>query len=161
MKVYLGTEHSSYEFKNKVKEYLEGLSHEVEDCGAHSYDPDDDYPDFIRPAAEGVASNPGTMGIIFGGSGQGEAMCANRVKGARAMVFYGPKEPAQAIDISGAKSSDTFELIKLGRIHNDANILSLGMRFMTEDEAKFAIELFLNTKFEGGERHSRRIKKLD
>jgi ribose 5-phosphate isomerase B len=87
-------------------------------------------------------------------------MCANRTNGVRAAVFYGQKEPISEVDISGAKSSDTFEIIKLERAHNDANILSLGVRFVTEDEAKFAIELFLSTKFSGEERHVRRINKF-
>ncbi len=163
MKIFIGSDHVGYEFKKELKAYLEGLGldYEVVDKGAFAYNPDDDYPDFIRSVAEEVAKDKESMGVILGGSGQGEAMCANRIKGARAVVFYGPKEPTKEIDIEGRKSSDAFELVKLARIHNNANILSIGMRFVSEDEAKFAVELFLSTKFSGEERHVRRINKLD
>ena len=147
--------------KEKLKSYLADLGYTVTDKGAFVLDNDDDYPDFIRPVAEAVAKEAGSFGIILGGSGNGEAMCANRVKGARAMVFYGPKEAVRAVDVTGRKSSDLFELIKLGRDHNHANILSLGIRFLTEDEAKTAIKIFLNTPYSKEERHIRRVKKLD
>ena len=124
--------------------------------GAYNYVETDDYPDFIKPVAEEVAKDGKAIGIILGGSGQGEAMCANRVKGVRAAVFYGQELP----DV-GEKKSDSFEIIKLAREHNDANVLSLGGNFISEDEAKFAVELFLSTKFSEDERHIRRIKKLD
>ena len=88
-------------------------------------------------------------------------MVANRTKGVRAAVFYGPKEPICEIDANGGKSEDPFEIIKLARVHNDANILSIGVRFCSVDEAKFAVELFLSTKFSGDERHIRRINKID
>jgi ribose 5-phosphate isomerase B len=110
--------------------------------------------------AEAVAQNPESFGIILGGSGQGEAMCANRIPGARAAVFYGEALAKEAIDINGEKSSDSFEIIKLARIHNNANILSLSTRFLSEDQIKFAIELFIGTSFTGEERHARRIQKL-
>jgi ribose 5-phosphate isomerase B len=104
----------------------------------------DDYPDFIFPCAKAVAIDSESRGIILGGSGQGEAMAANRIKGARAAVFYnGPTE-----------------IVKLSREHNNANILSLGARFMTENEIYDVIEMWLNKPFEGG-RHQRRIEKLD
>lgn len=160
MKIYIGSDHVGYEFKKTLEVYLKELGYEVEDRGAFNYMADDDYPDFIKEVAESVSSDKGSFGIIMGGSGQGEAMCANRTKGIRSIVFYGPKEPITNIDISGEKSIDPFEIIKLGRAHNDANVLSLGLRFLTEDEAKFAVELFLNTKFSGGERHIRRINKF-
>ena len=121
------------------------MGHEVEDKGAFKYEPEDDYPDFILPVARAVANDPeASRGIIFGGSGQGEAMCANRVKGARASVFYG----------------GNFEIIELSRKHNDANILSLGARFIDDEIAKKAVELWLKTSYEGG-RHERRIAKMD
>ena len=163
MKIYIGTDHSGYELKEKLKKYLEGLGmgYEVEDKGAFKYDADDDYPDFIRPVAEAVAKDKGSFGIIMGGSGQGEAMSANRIKGARAAVFYGEAVAEGAVDVKGGKSSDPFEIVKLARVHNNANILSLSARFLSEDQIKFAIELFLSTKFAGEERHTRRIKKLD
>lgn len=162
MKIYIGTDHTGFELKETLKNYLTELGFEVHDKGAFKYDTNDDYPDFVTPVAEAVAEgeSEGVIGIVLGGSGQGEAMCANRVPGVRAMTFYGPKFIEQGIDIDGHTSSDSFEMIKLARIHNNANILSIGVRFVSVDEAKFAIELFLNTKFEGGERHLRRINKF-
>ncbi|HNW71633.1 MAG TPA: RpiB/LacA/LacB family sugar-phosphate isomerase [Candidatus Paceibacterota bacterium] len=161
MKIYLGADHAGFELKEKLKVYLGELGYEVEDKGNSKYEQDDDYPDFIKKVAEAVSGDVESKGIIIGGSGQGEAICANKIKGIRAVVFYGPKEPINPVDINGKKSVDTFEIIKLSREHNNANILSLGLRFITEDEAKFAIELFLNTKFSGEERHIRRINKID
>ena len=161
MKIYIGSDHTGYELKEKLKIYFNELGHEVDDKGAFKYDADDDYPDFIRSVAEAVVKDKESYGIILGGSGQGEAMCANRISGARTAVFYGGAVAKEAIDIKGRKSVDPFEIIKLARIHNDANILSLSVRFLSEDEIKFAIELFLSTKFEGEERHQRRIKKLN
>ena len=160
MKVYIGGDHVGFLFKEKLKVYLVELGYEVEDRGAFNFVADDDYPDFIKQVAESVVSDKGSFGIILGGSGQGEAMCANRTAGARAAIFYGPEEPIADIESEGTKSSDTFEIVKLARMHNDANILSVGVRFATEDEAKFAIELFLSTKFSNGERHIRRINKF-
>jgi ribose 5-phosphate isomerase B len=161
MKLYIGADHTGYELKEKLKTYFDELGHQVEDKGAFKYDENDDYPDFIKPMAEVVAKEEGSFGILLGGSGQGEAMCANRVSGARATVFYGEAVAKEAIDIKGTKSVDSFEIIKLARIHNNSNILSLGTRFLSEDEIKFAIELFISTKFENEERHKRRINKLD
>src|SRR3989338_4113494 len=162
MKIYIGTDHTGYELKEKLKIYLKELElgYEVVDKGAFKYDKDDDYPDFMTPVAEAVAGDKGSFGIILGGSGQGEAMAANRVKGARAALFYGEAIAKEAINIEGQKSEDPFEIVKLARQHNDANILSLSIRFLSLDEIKFAIELFLKTKFEGGDRHTRRINKL-
>ena len=163
MKIYIGSDHVGYKFKEELKKYLSelDLGYEVEDKGAFKYDKDDDYPDFIKPVAEAVAGNPESKGIIIGGSGQGEAICANKTKGIRAVVFYGPKEAVASVDVLGRESTDPFELVKLVREHNNANILSLGLRFQTLDEAKFAVELFLSTKFPGDERHIRRINKID
>ena len=160
MKIYLGSDHAGFELKEKIKVYLAGLQFEVEDTGAFNYVENDDYPDFVKPFTESVSGEKDSFGVFFGGSGQGEAMCANRTNGIRAAVFYGPKEPIAPIDIKGSNSSDSFEIIKLERIHNNANVLSVGARFVTEDEAKFAIELFLSTKFENEERHTRRINKF-
>lgn len=163
MKIYIGTDHAGFESKEKLKEYLPklGLGYEVVDMGAPTLDATDDYPDFITPVAEAVAKEEGSMGIVLGGTGQGEAMCANKTKGIRAAVFYGPKEPIGAVDVHGTESVDTFEIVKLAREHNDANVLSLSVRFMTLDEIKFAIELFLSTPFGGDERHIRRINKFN
>ena len=144
MKIHVATDHAGLELKEKVKLYLSDLNYEVIDHGAYEYDALDDYPDFIFPCANAVSNDPESKGIILGGSGQGEAMAANRVKGVRAAVFYnGPDE-----------------IIKLSRQHNNANILSLGARFMSEEEMYKIIEAWLSTDFESG-RHQRRIEKLD
>lgn len=162
MKIYLAADHAGFEYKEVLKEYLPslGLGYEVVDKGAFVLTPDDDYPDFVTLAAIDVAGDEGSMGIVIGGSGQGEAMCANRVAGARAVVFYGQEIPKEEVNISGRQSVDSFEIVKLAREHNNANILSLGARFLTIDEAKFACELFLSTKFSGEERHVRRLAKF-
>ncbi|MFL2995033.1 MAG: RpiB/LacA/LacB family sugar-phosphate isomerase [Candidatus Neomarinimicrobiota bacterium] len=144
MIIHIATDHAGLELKEKVKSYLSKLDYEVIDHGAYEYDALDDYPDFIFPCAKAVSNDINSKGIILGGSGQGEAMAANRVKGVRAAVFYnGPDE-----------------IIKLSRQHNDANILSLGARFMSDQEMYKIIELWLSTDFESG-RHKRRIEKLD
>lgn len=160
MKLYIGSDHTGYEFKEELKKYFTELGYKIEDKGAFTYEANDDYPDFIIPVAESVASDKGSFGVILGGSGQGEAMCANRIKGVRTAVFYGEILPKEDIDALGHKSVDSFEIIKLARMHNNANVLSLATRFLSLDEMKFAIELFLNTKFEGEERHVRRINKF-
>lgn len=162
MKIYIGTDHAGFELKEKLLNYLPelGLGYEVIDKGAFILDANDDYPDFVTDVAISVAEDEGSMGIVIGGSGQGEAMCANKVAGIRAVVFYGEKLPLDKIDVQGDESNDTFEIVKLAREHNNANIISVGTRFVTEDEAKFAIELFLRTKFSGEERHVRRINKF-
>ena len=144
MIIHIATDHAGLELKEKVKSYLSKLDYEVIDHGAYEYDALDDYPDFIFPCAKAVSNDLNSKGIILGGSGQGEAMAANRVKGVRAAVFYnGPDE-----------------IIKLSRQHNDANILSLGARFMSDQEMYKIIELWLSTDFESG-RHKRRTEKLD
>ncbi len=162
MKIYIGTDHTGFELKEKLKAYLLelGLGYEVVDCGAFELNNDDDYPDFITPVAESVAKEEGSMGIILGGSGQGEAMCANRIKGVRAAMFYGQEDLEKESEVNGEKSADTFKIVELARKHNNANIISIGTRFVTEDEAKFAIELFLATTFSNEERHIRRINKF-
>ena len=144
MKIHIATDHAGLELKNIIRDYLIKKGHDVKDHGAYEYDALDDYPDFIFPCAQAVAADPESRGIILGGSGQGEAMAANRIKGVRAAVFYnGPAE-----------------IVKLSREHNNANILSLGARFMTKNEIYDVIEMWLNEPFEGG-RHQRRIEKLD
>ena len=144
MKIHLATDHAGLELKDKIKQHLIELGHDVIDHGAYEYDALDDYPDFIFPCAKAVAKDSKSRGIILGGSGQGEAMAANRIKGVRATVFYnGPKE-----------------IIELSRQHNNANILSLGARFMSEEEIYRIIEIWFNTDFEEG-RHQSRIDKLD
>tara|TARA_B100000959_G_C14653765_1_gene489457 strand:+ start:146 stop:589 length:444 start_codon:yes stop_codon:yes gene_type:complete len=144
MEIALATDHAGYDLKETIKENLKNRDMIIKDFGALKKDPSDDYPDFIIPAAKYVASNKNVKGIILGGSGQGEAMAANRVKGIRAAVYYdGPKD-----------------IILLSRLHNDANILSLGARFITSEKAIEVINIWLETSFEG-DRHKRRIKKLD
>lgn len=162
MKIYLASDHSGFKYKEELKKYLSEVffDREIIDKGNNILDSDDDYPDFIIPVAEAVASDEDSFGIILGGSGQGEAMCANRISRARAIVFYGEEIPEGEVDISGRKSIDTFEIVKLGREHNNANILSIGARFVTIDEAKFACELFLKTAFSNHERHIRRLSKF-
>ncbi len=145
MKIYIGTDHAGFELKEKLVPFLLELGHEVIDKGAHTYEMLDDYPDFIHPVAVAAAGDTESRGIILGGSGQGEAMCANRVKGARAAVYYG----------------GTVDIVVLSREHNNANILSLGVRFIDEDEAKEVVKVWLETPFGGEEKHARRIAKLD
>lgn len=162
MKIYLGSDHGGFKYKEELKKYLSEIFFDAEiiDKGNTVLDTEDDYPDFITPVAEAVARDEDAFGIILGGSGQGEAMCANRIRGARAIVFYGEEIPEVEVDISGRKSIDTFEIVKLGREHNNANILSIGARFVTLDEAKFACELFLKTPFSNEERHTKRLSKF-
>lgn len=144
MKIYIGADHAGFELKEEIKAYLAELNCEVEDAGTHRFDPNDDYPDFIFPVAKKVSENPqDSRGIILGGSGQGEAIAANKVKGIRAAVYYG----------------GSFDIVKFSREHNNTNILSLGARFLKPDEAKEAVRLWLETPFEG-ERHERRIQKI-
>jgi ribose 5-phosphate isomerase B len=143
MKIHIGTDHAGFELKNKLVAWLESRGHEVVDHGALVYDETDDYPDFIKPVARSVAHDPDSRGIIIGGSGQGEAMCANRYKGARATQYYGGNP----------------DIVKISREHNNANILSLGARFMNAPEAYDAVELFLATEFTFEERHVRRMQK--
>ena len=146
MKIYIGADHAGFELKETLKQYLAEMGHEVEDKGAYSLDPKDDYPDFVRPVAEAVArDSENVKGIILGGSGQGEAMVANRHKSVRAAVYYGGEQ----------------KIVKLSREHNNANILSLGARFISEAEAKEAVKLWLATPFSGEARHIRRIEKID
>ena len=144
MKIYLASDHAGFELKQFLGEHLLQLGFSVEDCGAHELNTSDDYPDFIIPAAQMVAGDSNAKGIIMGGSGQGEAIAANRVKGVRAVVYYdGP-----------------IDIVKLSRSHNNANILSIGARFITPEKAAVAVDLWLKEPFEGG-RHKIRIDKLD
>ncbi|MBI5816919.1 MAG: RpiB/LacA/LacB family sugar-phosphate isomerase [Candidatus Yonathbacteria bacterium] len=145
MRIFIGSDHAGFELKQKLIPFVESLGHEVVDKGAFALDEHDDYPDFVVPVAEEVAKDSSSRGIILGGSGQGEAIAANRVKGARAAVFYG----------------GPLDIVELSREHNDANILSLGARFVVEGEAETAVQLWLETEFSGDERHARRIKKID
>ena len=144
MKIHLATDHAGLELKNTIRESLIEKRYEVTDHGAFEYDPLDDYPDFIFPCAKAVAADQHSRGIILGGSGQGEAMAANRIKGVRAAVFYdGP-----------------IDILKLSREHNNANILSIGARFISERRVHTIIDIWIEEAFAGG-RHEKRIRKLD
>ncbi|MBU1000852.1 RpiB/LacA/LacB family sugar-phosphate isomerase [Patescibacteria group bacterium] len=160
MKVYLATDHAGFELKEKVKKHLQELGYEVEDCGAYEFDKDDDYPDFIAQAAEKVSKNLSSKAIIFGSSGQGEAMVANKFPNVRAAVFYTPVVPSHNVDVTGRESSDPFEMIRLTREHNNANVLSLGAKILKEEDVLKAVKLWLETPFTNKLRHLRRIEKI-
>ena len=156
MRIYVASDHAGFALRSVIAASLRDAGHEVLDKGDAQPDPLDDYPDFIFPAARAVAADPQSRGIILGGSGEGEAIAANRTPGIRAVVYYGPS----AHTTTGGQT-DPLEIIRLSREHNDANILSLGARFLSEEEAVAAVTLWLNTPFSGDERHIRRIQKLD
>lgn len=161
MKVYLATDHAGFDLKEKVKEFLKKEGFDVEDCGAYEFDKNDDYPDFISKAAEAVSKDPeNSRGIILGGSGQAEMMTANKFKGVRCALFYSAAIPVRAADVTGRVSVDPYEMIRLTREHNNANMLSLGVRFVTDEEAMKVAKLWLNEPFPEHERHVRRIEKI-
>jgi ribose 5-phosphate isomerase B len=141
MKIALGTDHAGFEYKEAIRKHLQTLGHEVQDFGTFSNE-SVDYPLFIRPAAESVADGLCDLGIVLGGSGNGEAMAANKVKGVRCALCWSE------------------ETAKLAKEHNDANVLSIGQRQISEELALKIVDTWLNTKFEGG-RHTRRIEMLD
>lgn len=141
MKIGIGSDHAGFEYKERIGEFLAQMGHEVTDLGTHSPAPVD-YPLFIRPVAEGVASGRFARGIVLGGSGNGEAMVANRVRGIRCALCWNA------------------ESARLARQHNDANVLSLGQRMMPVETALEIVRIWLETPFEGG-RHQRRIDLID
>ena len=141
--IYLASDHAGFGLKNKIRKLLDEIKLDYKDMGPHSFDAEDDYPDFIIPVARKVASSKKNKGIIFGGSGQGEAIAANKIKGIRAAVYYG----------------GSIDIVRLSRKHNNANVLSLGSRFLKEDEAKKAVKIWLEEDFDAG-RHQRRINKI-
>jgi ribose 5-phosphate isomerase B len=155
MKIILAADHAGFALKERVKVHLlkqgtaEVPKYFVTDYGPHVYDPQDDYPDTIKLAMselqDDVDAGGNSRGIIFGGSGQGEAMCANRFAGIRATVYYAPAD----------------DIIALSREHNNANVLSIGARFVNADDALVIIDRWLATPFSEDERHVRRIKKMD
>lgn len=157
MIIYLGADHAGFALKQKIKEFLEKTGYEVADMGAYENNDGDDYPDFITAAAQAVANDLikgiDSRAIVFGGSGQGEVMAANRIDGVRAAVFYGPSTSLRT-------GGGPLEIVKLSREHNDANVLSLGARFVSEQEAFDAVKLWLDTPFSNEERHRRRIMKF-
>jgi ribose 5-phosphate isomerase B len=148
MKIYIGSDHAGFELKEKLIPFLAELGHEVEDKGAFDFDAQDDYPDFVIPVAEAVSKDDSSRGVVLGGSGQGEAICANRFKNVRAFTYYTP-------------SRGEINIVADSRSHNNSNVISLGARFLSEDEAKEAVKLWLETPFSGDERHVRRLSKLD
>ena len=139
MRIHIGSDHAGLEFKNRIVEHLKKKGHDVVDHGPHTFDPLDDYPVFCIPAAEAVAKEPGSFGIVLGGSGNGEQMVANKVKGVRAALVWSK------------------EIAKLAREHNDANVISLGGRMHDEAFCLELVDTFLATPFSGDERHVRRI----
>ncbi len=144
-KVLITSDHAGFELKQEIIPYLIKLGYEIEDKGPFEYHSEDDYPDFIAPVAKEVSKDASLRAIIIGGSGQGEAITANRFENIRAVVYNAPN----------------LEIIKLSREHNDANILSLGARFLSVTEAKEAVELWLKVEFSNEARHLRRIEKIN
>jgi ribose 5-phosphate isomerase B len=142
MRVHIGSDHAGFELKNHVVSTLTGEGYEVVDHGPATYDPEDDYPVHCIPAAEGAVAEPGSLGIVIGGSGNGEQIAANKVTGTRAALAY-----------------DT-NTAQLARQHNDANVISIGARMHTDEEAMALIRVFLETPFSGDPRHARRIALL-
>jgi ribose 5-phosphate isomerase B len=141
MKIALGTDHAGYDYKEAIKQHLQKHGHEVQDFGTFSNE-SVDYPEYIRPAAESVADGICDLGIVLGGSGNGEAMAANKVKGVRCALCWSE------------------ETAKLAKEHNNANVLSIGQRQISEELALKIVDTWLNADFEGG-RHTRRIEMLD
>jgi ribose 5-phosphate isomerase B len=142
VRVYLGSDHAGFELKQRLVQHLSSLGHEPVDCGPPAYDAEDDYPPYVLLAASRAAGDPGSFGIVLGGSGNGEAIAANKVKGVRCALAF----------------SD--ETARLAREHNDANVLSLGARMYDADDAVRFAEIFLSTAFTGEARHVRRIGML-
>lgn len=144
MKIYLATDHAGFEHKEALKKYLTEQGKDVVDCGADRYEQTDDYPDTIAVAAEKISRDSYARAIVFGGSGQGEAIVANKFPHVRAVVYYG----SQA------------EIVTLSREHNNSNILSIGARFVEVEEMKQIVDMWLSASFAQDERHVRRIRKI-
>jgi ribose 5-phosphate isomerase B len=142
MRVHIATDHAAFEVKQYLAEQLTENGFEIVDHGAYGYDAADDYPDFCIPCAEAVVKDPGSLGIVLGGSGNGEQIAANKVAGVRAVLAYSP------------------ELARLGREHNDANVLSIGGRMQSKEEALQMALTFLTSPYSNDPRHQRRIDKL-
>ncbi|MBI2613869.1 MAG: ribose-5-phosphate isomerase [Candidatus Levybacteria bacterium] len=142
MKIYLGTDHAGFEFKEKIKEFLLILKYDVVDCGAHVYDKNDDYPDFISKVADSVSKDTNSRGIVLGKSGAGECIVANKYKGVRAFLAVNDRN------------------VRLAREHNNANIMSLGSEIVALEKAKDLVKLFLEIPFSAEERHIRRINEI-
>jgi len=142
MRVHIGSDHAGLDLKNHLVAELRSDGHEVTDHGPHVYDAEDDYPVYCIPAAEAAVADAGALGIVIGGSGNGEQIAANKAVGCRAVLAYSE------------------ETARLGRQHNDANVISIGARMNTPEEALAMVRLFLSTPFSGDERHARRIGQL-
>lgn len=154
MRIYIGSDHAGYQLKNVLKAFLISKGHEVVDCGAYDYVEDDDYTDYVSAAARQVSESPGdSFGIVVGGSGQGEGIMANRFPNVRAVVFNGQYKPENGREVP--------DELTLTREHNNANMLSLGAWFLSEQEAKDAVVKWLATPFGNDERHVRRIGKIE
>ncbi len=183
-KILIATDHAGFELKNKIVAYLNEVSKtdvpkvdekllvEVEDMGAHKLVEDDDYPAILAPLAMRIASAASTgaedseqktLGIVLGGSGNGEAMVCNRFPGVRAAVYYGGGyiERNDEVGAGTNENKSSLDIVRFAREHNNANILSLGARFLTDEEALAAVRLFIETPFSGDERHARRIVQID
>ena len=144
MKIYIASDHAGFYLKKQLIQYFGVKGLEIEDMGPYELNEADDYPDFIIPCAQKVAQDKSGKGIVIGGSGQGEAIAANKVKGIRAALYYGGK----------------IDIVRFAREHNDTNVLSLGARFLTADEAKKAVSIWLETEFDKASRHQRRHDKI-
>jgi ribose 5-phosphate isomerase B len=142
MRVYLGSDHAGFELKAHLLARLPELGYEPVDCGAHSYQPEDDYPDFCIAAGERVVADQGSLAVLIGGSGNGEQISANKVRGVRAALIWSE------------------ETARLARQHNDANVAGLGGRMHPVEQATRLVEIFLSTPFSGDERHARRLRMI-
>ena len=142
MRVHIGSDHAGYDLKADLVQRLTAAGHDVVDHGAHTLDPEDDYPPFCIAAAEAVVAEPGSLGVVVGGSGNGEQIAANKVDGARAALAW------------------NIETAVLSRQHNDANVVSIGARMHSTEDAVNLVTTFLDTPFSGDPRHARRIEEL-
>lgn len=143
MRVHLGADHAAFDLLGELVTFLEGEGHQVTNHGPHAFDAEDDYPVYVLRAAEAVAADPESLGVVLGGSGNGEQMAANKVKGIRAALCYSQ------------------ELAGLAREHNNAQVISIGARMTSVDDAKDMVATFLATPFSGAERHQRRISMME
>jgi ribose 5-phosphate isomerase B len=142
MRIHIGSDHAGLELKAALVEYLQSKGHDVKDHGPHEYDAVDDYPDFCIPAAIATVADSASLGIVLGGSGNGEQIAANKVKGVRAVLAW------------------SVETAKLGRDHNNANVVGIGGRMHSIEDCKAIIDAFIETPFSNDERHVRRINKI-
>lgn len=142
MRIHIAADHAGFELKSVLIEHLQANGHDVVDHGAHTYDAEDDYPEFCFAAAEAVAAEEGSLGVVIGGSGNGEQISANKVTGVRCALAW------------------SVETAKLGREHNNANCVGIGARMHSEDQAKAIVDAFISTDFSGVDRHQRRIDQI-